>query len=165
MKKTLLLFIVFIFIFNLIIPPCMVSGNESEPPLSIGSPAITSKTERAGVPGTTPEEYAISLFSMDRYLVDISNQIYRNILKMNPQMFLLTDEGICNTNPWDSMTGEELEWVRKRTKEVLKDELTVDEKILTAAEYVAKNVGYDYAEIILLPACKCKGTKPEDDYP
>jgi len=95
--------------------------------------------------GTTPLREAISLFeAITPEQIDISQQIYTNILKQNPDLFIFTDYGIERLNGWDTMTDDELEAVEVFADELLDGCTTADEKILTVANYVAKNIGYDF---------------------
>lgn len=93
--------------------------------------------------GTTPREAAVSLFSIDPVLIDVSTQIYSNIMKFTPSLYLQTDIGLTKLNPWDDMTSEELESVKGWADTITRNCGTADEKIRKVMEYVSHNVYYD----------------------
>lgn len=93
--------------------------------------------------GTTPRKAAISLFSIDPDAVDISNQIYSNIVKFTPEFYIQNDLGLTELNPWDNMTQTELETVKSWAADITSGCTTTDQKIYAIMEYVAKNVYYD----------------------
>lgn len=93
--------------------------------------------------GTTPREASISLFRMSRGITDTSTQIYTNVLKMDPSLFLQEDKGLCLLNPWDEMTPVELEAVKEWAADITSECTTVDQMIYAVMEYVATNVYYD----------------------
>lgn len=136
MKKFLLTSLIIIIISGLFIQPCFaVEENQLEP---------ISEIQYKGVPGTVPRDGAVNLFSVSPEDVSVSTQIYRNISRFGPKAYMRTDEGLCVVNPWGEMSSYELSWVREKSEEILEGKTTADEKIRAVAEYVAKNVGYDY---------------------
>ncbi|MBQ4086785.1 MAG: leucine-rich repeat protein, partial [Clostridia bacterium] len=98
------------------------------------------------VPGTTPPpEGELSLMAdISEEAVDISTQIYKNIINCPPTLFLQTDDGIKNLSDWKAMSDDELTYVENLSDSILDECDTADEKIRAVAEYVAKNVYYDY---------------------
>lgn len=95
--------------------------------------------------GTTPRDAASFLSqTITDEEVSISTEIYNNILKQDPDLFLYTDKGIENLNSWDEMTDKELDYVRNLSEKIFVDCDNTDQKIYAAMKYVAENVGYDY---------------------
>ena len=93
-------------------------------------PEITVPEKPPKHVGTTPLFEAVNLFEeISEEQTDISNQIYENILKQNPDLFIYTDYGIERLNGWDTMTDGELEAVKDFSKALLDDCTTADEKI------------------------------------
>ena len=93
--------------------------------------------------GTTPRDAAISLFRLDSELIGISTQIYNNVVKMAPSLYIQNDTGLSELNPWDDMTQDELAQVKLWAAEITQGCNTADDKIYAVMKYVASNVYYD----------------------
>lgn len=76
--------------------------------------------------------------------VSQSLELYRNFNAADPELFLLTDAGIKNLSFYKVPTDTEMEYVRQKSLEIT-DGLSTDmEKATAVAEYLAKNICYDY---------------------
>lgn len=98
------------------------------------------------LPTNTPRP-EISLYSaIPAEKAETSAQLYHDVLGYDPQLFLLSDEGIKHLwFFWDDVgTDEELADLENIAAQITKDCSSVEEKIFAVAEYLALNIGYDY---------------------
>ena len=135
MKKFLSVILSVVLAFGFFAQCCQADELEAQ---------FLSEIEYKGVPGTTPFEEGIELFTVDEAAAEKSRQILNNLSKFQPEDYMLTDKGLNVANPWDEMTSSELSWVKNKSAQITQGLTTPNEKIRAVAEYVAKNVGYDH---------------------
>lgn len=98
-------------------------------------------------PVTNTPRPEIALFASEdisEEAVEKSTELYNNFLSVDPEMFLLTDEGIGYLSWWGMPTDNELAYLENMAAEITKDCTNEFEKISAVTEYVAKNVCYDH---------------------
>ncbi len=144
MKKIIAVMLIFALLFA---NASFVSAEEfateiSEEVLELEAPK--PELQKLSTPPPVDGELSLLDENIAAEQVDISTQIYENLIALPPSLFLLTDTGIHTLNGWDSTTDSELAYVKDISKEITNSCLNADEKILKVAEYVSKNTCYDY---------------------
>ena len=101
--------------------------------------------EIKGFKGTTPRVEAAFLNNISEESSEIkkSRCIYEGILSQEPELFLLSDNGLMKMSGWKDMSEEELCYVRQVCEEIVAGLKTPDEIIFEVAKYVAQNTCYD----------------------
>jgi len=95
------------------------------------------------VRGTTPRpEFAFFGGRITPDMIETAEGVYEAFLDAPVELFDWTVRGIADSTRMNSMS--ELEYVSALALEITDGCTTVDEKIYTVAEYLAKNIGYDH---------------------
>lgn len=91
-----------------------------------------------------PEVELLSSDEITEEAVEKSTELYNNFLSVDPELFMLTDEGIGYLSWWGIPEDDELEYLENKSAEITKNCKNESEKIVAVMEYVAKNICYDY---------------------
>ncbi len=93
---------------------------------------------------TTPRPEFETFSLIPQSVIDLSNEAYCTLLDCDPYMFLWTDEGIKRTDKSKKLTDSEFEFVKNKAIEITSGCSSAYDKIYAIAEYMAKNICYDY---------------------
>ena len=93
---------------------------------------------------TTPRPEFETFSLIPQSVVDLSNELYLGLVNCDPYLFLLTDEGIKRIDSSRKITDSEFEFVKNKAFEITSEYSTAYEKICAVAEYMAKNICYDF---------------------
>ncbi|MBQ7921909.1 MAG: leucine-rich repeat protein [Clostridia bacterium] len=118
-------------------------------PLSAVTPTEDTAIPTADVsqrfPTNTPRPVFMLLSSdISAESVALSNELYNGFLGYDPELFLLTDEGIKDLGWSDVGTDEDLKYMEEIAYSIVADCSSTDEMIFAVTKYIARNIGYDH---------------------
>lgn len=91
-----------------------------------------------------PEVELLSSDDISDEEVAKSTELYNNFLSVDPDLFMLTDEGIGYLSFWGIPDDDEWEYLENKSAEITKDCKNESEKIVAVMEYIARNICYDH---------------------
>ncbi|MBE6569044.1 MAG: hypothetical protein E7658_02350 [Ruminococcaceae bacterium] len=118
-----------------------ITASSEEP-----TPEQISAVREQRLPTSTPRPEIMLLADIPAEDVALSTKLYNDLLGYDPELFLMSDEGIKHLwFYWDDVgTDEELAYLKSLAAEITEDCSGVEDKIFAVAKYLAQNVGYDY---------------------